>query len=777
MNPIKKILKSKEAELIYTILVFILVFYVIGHWFYDCVSLHLDAYNNFWIYNAEDVDINNQIAWNTAKGKLFQYNFQEPAETISTPQYANMLGKNTNTLGYHSELIYLLILPFYLMLPHLASFIISQSLFLSLSGLGLYLVAREMFTEKKILPVLIFFMYMCYFPLTCVSHYWHTEEFSIVFIFFMFYFYLRDSLKPAMLFAILGIFCREDIALVVAVLGIVSYFRPQKRRFFLPFTLLGIISFLFIIFILFTVFKAPYSSLDRHYGYLGGTALLKLRNIFIHPELVLNNVLRADRIKVFKDTFGAVLYLPFLSPLLFMPGLIILTEVMLTQVDVAGILWIYPWYLCALIPFIFIALIGTFEKIYRLGEINKNILTRFNFCGNRIFNISAKILSFLLIFVLFFYIYIKNRQLSEIDYGKLKKHFSINRYWHADTFEALSALREDTRLRVTCPYNLTPMLSSREFVMPIRYLNDGVANRGFYDVIIISESVEIEDINKFNFVKESGVYKNIYYTPQISVFSKADKAIPMIGNWKFDLISGIKDYSLRCNYVFLDFIDYSTILENSNAIEPEELVSGIYRDSNACYDVLGRVEKIAQFQPDDSRIVYFVSDKPLDKGYSYILVFAAKAEEGKDTLVLAGPAGSIANYTEIRIDKKLRLYMIPFKVGRSLESCKFLIQKEPASFVTKPILLRSPSNYGQSQPREPILEITVNKHKISYDPWLKPDIYKKQLKNPQFLIRYLEKNPMIYFMELFHFSIPKDLYKYRWVSEYRGSRDILAVRY
>lgn len=316
--------------------------------------------------------------------------------------------------------------------------------------------------------------------------------------------------------------------------------------------------------------------------------------------------------------------------------------------------------------------------------------------------------------------------------------------------------------------------------MPIRYLTESIVNKGAYDIIILSLSPEVSDSSHyFNFVEKSSLYKKIYYTPYIRIFAKNNT--PRIDSWKFDLISKIKDSSLDYNYIISDFTDYSTILENSNAIGPEELVYSVYRNEKIHYAVLEPAQKPSEFrtddyQPDDYRVIYFASDKPLETDYSYILAFAAKTEQGSGAVYVRGPAGNLNRGSEVKIDDKLRLYMLSFKVGRPLQYCQFLMQLSPGSSVTKPILLRSPVDNRQG--REPILAGNINKHTFSYNPWVRLDSYKTQdTKHQQLLVRYLDNNPMIYFMKLLHFSIPLDLYKYSWVADCKKGSEVIAVRY
>ena len=744
-----------------------------GAWFHDTVSLHLKGYNRISIHDPEDVTGIDQILWNTSHGRLFQFNVQAVTgdhideNTIFTR-------KNANNLASHSTFFYLFIAIFYMLLPHFSTCIILQGLFISLSGLSLYLIAKEMFSEKIILPLLIFFIYMCYPPFVNNAHYFHLEEFSIAFIFFAYYFYLKDKLLPLFIFAGLAVSCREDTALIFTLLGITSYFQPAKRKHALPLIFFGLISFFTVKFAIPRLFEPTDDAFQRHYGYLGQNGIEKLKTIFFNPGIVIHNIATANRIPVFNSIFLPVFYLPFLSPILFMPGLIILAELMLTQVTVMGMLNIYPWYICGIIPFVFIALIGTLEKFYSLDKFVKRDFPKLY--SLKIARAVLKAVTFCLVLLLSSSLLFYNRQLSKPDFTDLKNYFSLNQYWDRDTLEMLSSIREKTKLSVTSPYRLLPILSSREYIMPIRYLTKSITDQGAYDLIIKSWSPETMDGKyNFDFLEESVRYKNIYSTPDMSIFAKNDASEP-INNWKLDIISKIQKSSISYNYVFSNFTDFSTILDNSNAINSEELSSNIFQNKEIHYAILEPAQKTSQAQINNSQILYFNTDKPLETGDKYILTFSAKTTQGKGIININYPSRSASEAMEIKIDDKARLYMIPFQVDHQRQHSEFLMEISQDCITSAILLLNPPSDNNHNMLN--IFTININNHVFIYNPWLKlnTDLIQGR-QHRQFLIRYLNNNPIIFFMKLLRLEIPIDLYNYRWSDNYKNKSEVTAIRY
>jgi uncharacterized membrane protein len=763
------LLKSNKKDRIYNIFIFIVLFYVSTFWFYNCANLLFKSYNNFRVFASDDVRDYGQAAWNTSQGRLFQFTNEDSQELI-------LAHKSKSALNAHSHVIFLLIALFYLIMPHFSSFIIGQSLFIAMSGIALYLVAKEMLTEKRIFPLLIVLIYFQYFPLTCVSRFVRPDEFSIFFVFLTLYFYLRDSIKLTLIFLVLAIFCREEIGLIFGVLGLVSYFNPSKRKYFLPLTLFGFLSFFIIRYVTLRAYPATESIVAAHYGYLGKTSLDKLTGIITHPSLVTDNIFRPEKVALFKDIFAPVLYLPFLAPTFFIPGLVILFEVMLSRSWSTGTLWWQPWYLCPLIPFIFFALIGVFEKIYQLDKLAHRIFKKHNFNNEKKLSRLIKAMSIILISFLSVYIYMRNFDLNKINNKQYQDYFSSNKYWLADTFEVLSAIKKDAK--VAGCYVLMPMLHPRQYLLNTETLTKAVVDQGFYDIILISQTDWEEDLSRFDFIKEANHYKKFYYTPDISVFTKKDIP-PPLDNWKFDLISNIKSSSIAHNYIIFNFADYATILENADLLDQSRLIYNIYENKSLHYAHLKSTAN--KLQSPVKKPLQFIPDKPLEAN-NYILVFAAKMDKRFGTLYVEFTGDNHDEVTIIKIDDQLRLFMLPFKITHPQKANLFLINWDSPSpaipTVIEPILLRAPFGDPQGIPERSIFRIEIGKYAFLYNPWIKSnDPQIKRIKHPQFLMKRTGKNPLLYFMKLLRFTIPLDLYQYSWVSNRERSSEIIAIRY
>ncbi|MFA4889000.1 MAG: DUF2079 domain-containing protein [Candidatus Omnitrophota bacterium] len=770
-HQIEVLLNSDKARRIYNIFIFVLISYLLLHWFYYYTKLLLNAYNNFLVYLPYDAAEVNQTIWNTSKGRFFQ------VTASMIPQEAILKGKNFNYLISHWSIIFFLISLLYFILPHFTCLVISHCLLISASAGALYLLAREILTEKKILPLLVLFIYLKYYPLVCATYIIHQESFSMVFLFLSLYFYVREKTKLMVVFSLIAICCREEIALMIALLGGVSYFIPNKRKFFLLLILSGILSFIFINIIRYKIFAnyrefALYNHLNTHYGYLGEFFSDKLKNIIFHPNLVFGNILRLDKISLVKNTLGLLIYIPFLSPLLMLPGLLILAELMVSQNPNVGTLRWGPWYWCMMMPFLFMALTAAFERVYHFDTFILKIFKRV-FSNSRRYAWLAKALAIFFILILFFNIYSKNAKLTKLNNSGLTDFFSIGKYWDDDAFGVISAIKE--KAKVVCCDKFKAMLSSRQYVLALSSLTKEIINSRIYDIILISEdNWPPSYLDKYELIKSSPNYKEIYSTPFIKVFIKSGvKESEIIDNWKFDLISDAANSNLRYNYIFSDFIDFSTILENSNIIDTAALMSQFINNQEKYY---------VHLKPEAyGNVISLSLDKPLEQNYGYLFAFIAKAHNNDPfTLSLKIPAED-GGRREVKIDYKLRLYMLPFKVDKFQEQRNFLIQSNGSPYIlTHPVLFRWPISGIDDITQGALLKVDINNHKFLYNPMLGDIDFKTGgLRNPQFLVKDREifRNPVIFLMRLFKIPIPIDLYRYTWEAARGKLTDVKAIRY
>lgn len=206
----------------------------------------------------------------------------------------------------HVELIYVFIAPFYWIWSDVRLFIILYVLALVLSAVPMYLLARE-----KKLPehqaVTLTGIYLLFYGIQ--NAIWfdvHSIGFGVCFLAWFVYFLYKGNTKPALLFFLLAITSKEDIALLTLLLSLVMYFF-QRTKNALYFTL-GSVVYLVFIFGMYFPHMTPGYRFQNHNGLLHDT----------NPLYLVNTV---DKRQVLFYSLASFGFLPLLLPLMLVPFL------------------------------------------------------------------------------------------------------------------------------------------------------------------------------------------------------------------------------------------------------------------------------------------------------------------------------------------------------------------------------------------------------------------------------------------------------------------------
>ncbi len=207
---------------------------IIGSW----------SVNRFKSYNATlwDMGIMGQAIWNTAHGRILH-------ESIN-------LGYSISRLAVaHWELIYLPLAIIYRIIPSIPLLLYIQSLVLACGVIPIYKFAlRKLSSEPAALFISASYLF---YPALHGANLFdlHGLTFATTFLLFTFYYLDKGKWIIAIIFAVLSICCREDVALVVFMLGIYTLFKNKTgdpiekhialklRAIFISMSLLWIIAF------------------------------------------------------------------------------------------------------------------------------------------------------------------------------------------------------------------------------------------------------------------------------------------------------------------------------------------------------------------------------------------------------------------------------------------------------------------------------------------------------------------------------------------------------
>ena len=264
-------------------------------------------------------------------------------------------------LGNHVNIILFLIAPVYFIFQSPLTLLFIQTAFLGLGALPVYLLARRVI--EKNWALLIAVTYLLYPPLAYTNLFeFHPPALATFFLLFAIYHYQADNFSRFMIFALLAMFCQENVPLAVFMFGFLSMVMRKSLKWIVAPILAGAIFFLAALFVM-NVFNKNTVQFISLYRWLGDTPLVICRNIFIHPLEVVRVLFRRECLVYIWQMFLPVVFMPLFSPFVLLPALPFFAQHMLSAR--ATELSIHYHYAAEIIPFMFFGLVYGVRYIIR----------------------------------------------------------------------------------------------------------------------------------------------------------------------------------------------------------------------------------------------------------------------------------------------------------------------------------------------------------------------------------------------------------------------------
>jgi len=267
-------------------------------------------------FEARALDMGNlhQAIWNTAHGSWFRMTNQEAGLT--------------SRLSMHVEPILLPIAGIYRLFPGVETLFILQATVVALGAVPLFALARRLRLGDW--PALAFGVAYLLNPTVQAANWleFHPVTLAPTFLMAAFYFLLARTRRSTLwfaLFAILSAFCKEEIGLLVAMMGLYAALVQRRWR-------LGAITFVLgagwsLLAVL--GIQAAFAGGNIHWGrysYLGDTTQAKVMALLTRPDLIVAQLQAANVGRYFFELLLPVGFLSLLAPeilLLALPSLAI----------------------------------------------------------------------------------------------------------------------------------------------------------------------------------------------------------------------------------------------------------------------------------------------------------------------------------------------------------------------------------------------------------------------------------------------------------------------
>lgn len=234
-------------------------------------------YNSFG-YNGLDLGIYAQVFSESAHGRLFHF-------TIHPHSY----------LGDHVELLIVGLLPVYWLCQSPLTLLLLQSLALGLGAWPLYQFCRRRLNERWSLGVSLAYL-LSPFVWNINFYEFHLLPFAIPLLFFAILEYDRRRFKTFLVWIILALLVREDVALAVFGFGLLAWWERRPWRWRLLPMLFGAIWFFCALKIAAVSGNLGSYKFLKYYAWLGPDLMSIVANFFGHPWLVVQKLFRLTNV-------------------------------------------------------------------------------------------------------------------------------------------------------------------------------------------------------------------------------------------------------------------------------------------------------------------------------------------------------------------------------------------------------------------------------------------------------------------------------------------------
>ncbi|MCK6628955.1 MAG: DUF2079 domain-containing protein [Anaerolineae bacterium] len=266
---------------------------------------------HYYSFGSRSLDLGNmdQAIWNTLHGRPFHQTNQPGA---------------TNRLSLHVEPILLPISLLYLLYSGPEILFVFQSIVVALGAIPVFALARFKLHNDGL--ALIFALVYLMFPAIQGATLLDFHAVTLAPTFLLAAFYTLETRRPGLfaLFAILATACKEDMTLLVMMLGFYALFiNRQYRLGLLTIALCALWAFV-AVFVIPPAFAGSENIHWNRYGHLGDSPLNIVLNFFLQPQLVLNHLQKVQALDYLRLLLTPTAFTALLNPvtlLLALPSL------------------------------------------------------------------------------------------------------------------------------------------------------------------------------------------------------------------------------------------------------------------------------------------------------------------------------------------------------------------------------------------------------------------------------------------------------------------------
>jgi uncharacterized membrane protein len=296
IDGIRKRRQHRRARSLEAIAVALLTSLVAGYWATCSLLIHRSFHSNGW-----DLGIIDQVLWNSAHGRLFEYSF-----------------RNISYAGDHWQPFLLLLVPLEWLRSGPEGLLVTQAVVLAAAAIPLYAAVRTV--GRGSAGALAGAYLLGLGAARAVSFDFHIEAFAPLLAFTALWGLAhrrRVIFVPA---ALLILTLKEDGALLTLALCWIAWFAFGERRPAAALAVTAMVYGLLATAVIIPHFRgADLNPFAERYGYLGDSPIEALWSVVARPDLVLPQLARTEAIQALAIVLASSALLPLLVPRLLPP--------------------------------------------------------------------------------------------------------------------------------------------------------------------------------------------------------------------------------------------------------------------------------------------------------------------------------------------------------------------------------------------------------------------------------------------------------------------------
>ena len=257
-------------------------------------------------YASSRFDLGNmdQAVWNSAHGRILEATDEQ--------------GEITSRLKNHADFLLLAFVPLYWITPSPYWLLIAQSAAVGLGAIPLYWLAKR-FLGRDWPAALIAIAYLFNYGLQAANLFdFHAQMMAGTFLLFAFHYMLEKRPFLFVLFAVLASLTKEEIVLLVAMMGLYALFVERRPRWGIPIFVTGAGYFLLVMQVIIPAFNVGDASqlVEGRYEAFGGSMGGVARTAVTDPLFTLSFLLSGDKPLYLASLLGLTAFLSLFAPFL-----------------------------------------------------------------------------------------------------------------------------------------------------------------------------------------------------------------------------------------------------------------------------------------------------------------------------------------------------------------------------------------------------------------------------------------------------------------------------